>query len=229
MTTDKISVEEKKKILPILYLEKMRIQQVYNPILADITKRMGETLNGQILGMGQDIFMMREKRKVFFEYIENELFDDLYEDDVPANAMKDYILLVDNYNTKIDQFIKATFEYFLEFIDKNNMLETKVVKRTEFIEQGEELMTEEEKQKFLDTVSRHILYYKSLDKAGHKKIIADMIYRKLANTKERFILADDKFFEIVGEYILKDLKKEKEKQSQKEEEKPIEVNAKDGG
>lgn len=213
---EKISVEEEKKIMPSTFIDKLEGVDVIDPNLSEIKKDVVNQLKTLRLSMGQDLVILRDKSTVIDEMVTNELFNDLYQEDPVTTHILDYITISNNYNIKQTHFIQILCDGFVEFIQKLNDIGFRPLTRTEFID--EPLMVERERESFMSKVTQFVLMWKQYGlhhNITKQKILGDMIYSRMADTKEKFRLADDKFYEMTGLYILSTIKKDKEKAKEK--------------
>lgn len=205
---EKINVEEEKRLITSkTYLDKIESTQVYHENLIDRKKELVSVLKNQLLPMGMSIASIKTLEAEIKSVLEDELLDDLYDADPIFKDIKQY--MKDSHHTFLlqEQFIQILSQFILEFLTiANDITPISITPQNSNIDDGTPTLSLEEKEKLKKISSSLILHYKHQTTSAKKKVLANRLLY-FADTKEKYKIINDIFFDIVGERVLDKLKK----------------------
>ena len=216
---EKVSVEEGKKISIIGYIDKLEKLPVTDDTIDEIRNNLVSQLTTMSIPLGQDIVLMKEVKAEIDDIIEDEVWNDIF-DDVVTLSFKNQMKYSRNYDLKKEQIIRAFAEAVIEIIEK--ITDVVITTKHKIREDDETSMSEEERQYLKNKATRLVLQYKkfkedpSVNKMKYANAYAYKLY-KTSDTEEKFEMINDIFFDITGEYVLTNLRKKNEAEEKKSE------------
>lgn len=215
---EKVSIEEQKKVMStVAYTKELEKLQITEDIIDEIRNNLVSHLKALIIPIGQDIVMIQQTISEINGIINDEVWNDIYDDNVTL-LFKNYITYTKNYDLKKEQIIKAMAETLIELLGKITDLGIKP-KHIPF--EDESGLTEEEIKFLKSKATRLILQYKKFKEEGtvkYARVYSLKLYA-MAETEAKFEIINNLFFDFTGEYVLDKIRKEKEKQEREEKEK----------
>ena len=222
------SVEEERKLVSIIaYIDKLDKIQITEENIDEIRNNLVSSLKAMILPLCQDVVMIKNTQLEIDEIINDEVWDDIYDDSVTL-LFRNHMTYSKNYDLKKEQVIRAMAESMMQIFQIITNLGIKP--RRSPIREDENAMEEDERQALKNRATRLIVQYKkfkddpSVNKMKYANVYAHKLY-KMADTEERFEFINYLFFEITGEYVLDKIRKKSEKT--KEAPKPSEEEPED--
>lgn len=220
MPEGKVATEEQRELIStVAYIKKLEKVQITEDVIDGARNNLLSHLKALVIPIGQDVVMITNTINGINEIINDEIWNDIYDDNVTM-MFRNYIIYTKNYDLKKEQVIRALAEALIEILGKITDLGIKP-KHIPF--ENESGLTDEEIKFLKSKATRLVLQYKKFkDEGNHKytRVYSLNAYR-LADTEAKFEFINNIFFEITGEYVLGRIRKEKEKQ-QEDERKEIE-------
>lgn len=216
MAEQKLGVEEKMQLNTTLSkLDALGKKAVMNNIIMERKNRVIEVIRYSIPDLALNLQSIQKIENEIHELTTDELTDDLY-DTVIWEKVKNYIENSNNRFMKQEFMMQLLLDFLIDIFDAIN---DSVVQRPKQNFSPEiSTLDEEERQSFKTIMHTKVLYYKEAN-ATRRKIFLHNIMGE-CDTEEKRLIADDLFFELVGERVLK--KHIESKKKKKEEEKDAE-------
>jgi len=214
---EKINIEEQQKLITIKSkITAIENKKVFNTIINEKKDRLVAVLATSIPDLALYIRDLKETEHEIFSIIQDDLTDDLY-NTVEWEKVKNYIKSSNNRFMKQELIIHTLSDFILESIDIMN--DTSAPERKQqfsTLDEGEPKLTEEEREDLKRKAYLNILNYKEAGRAQRRIWIHHFL--RIADTKEKFAIIDDIFFEKVGERVLSKELRERELKNKKERE-----------
>ena len=212
--TEKVSIEEQRKLISIVaYKDKLERLQITESVLDEIRNNLVAKLETMIIPLGQDVVRLNETKTEIEDIIYDDVWDDIYDDNTTLH-FKNYMSYTKDYDLKKEQIIMALAESVIQILQKTTDLE---ISPKRYIPREDEIaLTEEERQFLKNRATRLVIQYKKFKDDGvikYARVYSGKLYA-MADTEEKFEFINKIFFDIVGEYVLDKIRKEKDKEKQ---------------
>ena len=208
-----IPVEEEKKLITVnTYMDKLAEMKFADINLENKKEKIIFGIKKDITSLGIAIMEIRKNEDVITEKLGDEILGNLYSQNPLFSYVQNFMEASKRRFLLQDGVINSLCEFALDIIPAvNDVIETvqsKTPSPQQSFDDGTPQLNESEREALKRNVHSLVIYYKEANSASRSSILYQL--DQMADTKEKFAIIDDTFFQLTGENALEKYRKEKQ-------------------